>query len=282
MKMRAVIISVVLCLWGLAEAGPSRVVRAPHDDVDFEDVAFLTNPSDTSEFGLLFDDISRLEAPNLDDSTHRDALRVSSIRADPLLEISNREDASDGFSKLEDISTVDLTDRNIPSMPSCWADLSCDFMEIESMSLEMRIAYIRYMEDLYVQLNSGNQFRAIEGTIQFFINEGLGGRGTWISYVDAGIVEGIERGGAIALGIGTDDGGNPGSRKWASFLTAMKNGELMDRNVRSFESPIHRSLLPMIDDAHIYLFPRLMIAHGQKPNKPQQNMAKQSPNRPAL
>lgn len=242
--MRAVIVSVVLCLWGFAEAGPSRIARVARDDVDFEDVAFPMNPSDASEFGLLFDDDSHLEAPGLHDLTRENALGLSSVRADPLLEISDREDASDGLSKLEDIFPVDLTDRDIPSRPSCWADLSCDFMEIESMSLEMRIRFIRYMEGLYVQLNSGNQFRAIEGTIQFFINEGLGRPGTWISYVDAGIVEGIERGGAIALGLGTDDGGNPGSRKWASFLTKMKNRELNDRDVGSDESPIFPFLTP--------------------------------------
>lgn len=50
-----------------------------------------------------------------------------------------------------------------------------------------------------------------------------------MSYVDAGIVEGIQRGGNIALGMGGGEGGNPGSLRWANFMTRMKNGELRER-----------------------------------------------------
>lgn len=116
-------------------------------------------------------------------------------------------------------------------VPVCWAQLQCSFHQIENMSLSARLSYVRYMENRFVPLHADNQFRAIEGVIEFFISEGMGGPGTWISYVDAGIVEAIQRGGAIALGIGTSTGGNPGSELWADFLTKMKNKEFKDRNV---------------------------------------------------
>jgi hypothetical protein len=83
----------------------------------------------------------------------------------------------------------------------------------------------------FTRLNAGTQFRAIEGVIMFFQSKGLGAPGTWVSYVDAGIVEGIQNGGAIALGMGTGTGGNPGSEKWADFLRRMGKGELGDRDV---------------------------------------------------
>lgn len=127
-------------------------------------------------------------------------------------------------------------------VPSCWTELSCSFHEIESMSMSTRLSYVRYMESRFGALKSSSQFRAIEGVIQFFIDKGIGGPGTWVSYVDAGIVEAIERGGAIALGIGKSTGGNPGSAKWAAFLKNMKNGKLGNRNVSTFHLPNHDTI----------------------------------------
>ena len=116
--------------------------------------------------------------------------------------------------------------------PACWQDLSCSFHEIEDMNMDTRLEYVRYMQAVHFDdLNAANQFRPIEGVITFFIDENLGSPGSWVSYVDAGIVEAIQRGGAMALGLGTFDGGNPGSSKWDTFLTGMENGELGDRNV---------------------------------------------------
>lgn len=124
-----------------------------------------------------------------------------------------------------------------PSVPACWTGLECSFHRIEDMSLSTRLLYVQYMETRFIPLNAGNQFRAIEGVIKFFISKGLGGPGTWVSYVDAGIVEGIQRGGAIALGIGKSEGGNPGSALWADFLTKMKHKDLKDRNVSRLSPP---------------------------------------------
>jgi hypothetical protein len=98
--------------------------------------------------------------------------------------------------------------------------------------MQERLDYVRYMQSEYFgPLNSDDQFRAIEGVISFFIEKHLGAPGSWVSYVDAAIVEAIQRGGAIALGKSTDDGGNPGSVPWADFLTQMKAGSLSDRDV---------------------------------------------------
>ena len=96
-----------------------------------------------------------------------------------------------------------------------------------------RLAFVRYMQtNFFGKLNAGNQFRAIEGVITFFQKNSLGAPESWVSYVDAGIVEGIERGGAIALGMSTEDGGNKGSALWASFLSRKRDGQLNDLDVR--------------------------------------------------
>lgn len=92
--------------------------------------------------------------------------------------------------------------------------------------------------DFFGPLNAGNQFAAIEGVITFFIQNNLGLPNSWASYVDAGIVEGIQNGAANALGLHTNDGGNPGTRPWSNFFKAMSNNAYVDRDVITPKSPI--------------------------------------------
>lgn len=73
-------------------------------------------------------------------------------------------------------------------------------------------------------LKSSDCFAAIEGVIVFFMEEGLGAEGSWVSYTDAGIIEGIQRGAAIALGKSTETGGNPGSERWADYFRGQAAG----------------------------------------------------------
>ena len=126
-----------------------------------------------------------------------------------------------------------------PSWPSCQQTLSCTFDLIQKSSISDRLAYVRYMESHFFsgQLKSGTQFRAIEGVITFFQSKGLGGAGTWVSYVDSGIVEAIQRGGAIALGMSSATGNNPGTEKWADFLHEMQTGSLGSRDVSGLFLP---------------------------------------------
>ncbi|MBA0124479.1 hypothetical protein H0B56_02870 [Haloechinothrix sp. YIM 98757] len=114
----------------------------------------------------------------------------------------------------------------------CAATLDCTAEEINLMSMPERAEFVRDMsEGPAAELLPGYQprWRNIEGVIAFFDDYSLGEPGSWISYVDAGIVEGIERGIALALGEGTDDFGNPGSVLWAEYLTRLADGELEGR-----------------------------------------------------
>lgn len=129
------------------------------------------------------------------------------------------------------INARDIANRAANSTSECWKNLSCSFTEIEASTLLDRLAYVHSMQTLFVPLNSGDQFQPFEGLINLTTSANLGKPGTWASYVIAGIVEGIQHGGAIALGTGTTDTGNPGSKLWADFLTKMKNKQLGDRDV---------------------------------------------------
>lgn len=114
--------------------------------------------------------------------------------------------------------------------PSCTSTLDCTVAEINEMSMAERLDFVRDMQSgPGAQLGATDRWRNIEGVITFFRDRGLGAPGTWVSYVDAGIVEGIQRGMAIALGWSTETGGNPGSAKWASYLTRLSTGQLTTR-----------------------------------------------------
>ena len=113
----------------------------------------------------------------------------------------------------------------------CAASLDCTAAEIDRMGMAERLEFLRLVQSgPAAGLGAADRWRNIEGVILFFRDHGLGAPGTWISHVDAGILEGIERGVAIALGRSTDGFGNPGSARWAEYLTRLHRGELTARN----------------------------------------------------
>lgn len=115
------------------------------------------------------------------------------------------------------------------SPAECAATLDCTAAEINLMTMAERLEFVRAMQSgPGAQLGVTDRWRNIEGVITFFRDKGLGAPGSWVSYVDAGIVEGIERGIAIALGE-TDTFGNPGSVKWADYVTGVAEGTLTTR-----------------------------------------------------
>jgi hypothetical protein len=118
----------------------------------------------------------------------------------------------------------------VAAAPDCTSTLDCSLDEINAMSMSERLEFVRDVQSgPAAGLGATDRWRNIEGVITFFADHDLGAPGTWVSYVDAGIVEGIERGVAIALGWSTDTGGNPGSTRWASYLTRLSTGQLTTR-----------------------------------------------------
>ncbi len=115
----------------------------------------------------------------------------------------------------------------------CAASLDCGAEEINRMTMPERLELVRTLSaGPAAELVPGYlpRWRNIEGIIQFFHDNRMGEPGSWVSYVDSGIVEGIERGIAIALGRSADTFGNPGSLRWASYLTELGAGRLTARS----------------------------------------------------
>jgi hypothetical protein len=118
------------------------------------------------------------------------------------------------------------------ALPDCTAALECTAADVDRMTMDERLEFVRAMQSgPAAQLGASDRWRNIEGVITFFRDHGMGRPGSWVSYVDSGIVEGIERGIVIALGRSADGFGNPGSQAWASYLIRLKNGQLSVRNV---------------------------------------------------
>ncbi|WP_033434876.1 hypothetical protein [Saccharothrix syringae] len=113
----------------------------------------------------------------------------------------------------------------------CAAELDCTAAEIDRMTTDERLEFLRALQrGPAAALGASDRWRNIEGVIAFFRDRDLGAPGTWVSHVDAAILEGIERGVAIALGRSADGFGNPGSARWASYLTRLHRGELTARH----------------------------------------------------
>ncbi|WP_245975914.1 hypothetical protein [Amycolatopsis palatopharyngis] len=115
----------------------------------------------------------------------------------------------------------------------CAAALDCTAADIDLMSMDERLAFVRAMSSgPAAEIVPGYlpRWRNIEGIITFFRDREMGAPGTWVSHVDAGIVEGIERGIALALGRAGGTFGNPGSQLWADYLTALRDGDLRARS----------------------------------------------------
>jgi hypothetical protein len=112
--------------------------------------------------------------------------------------------------------------------PACQSTLQCTFWDIESASVQARLDYMRYMQTAhFAPLNATDRFRAIEGVLLFFLGESIGAPGSWVSHVDAGIIEGIQSGAAASLGqeiavSSPPADNNPGISVWADYFAGQR------------------------------------------------------------
>ncbi|MEC3982339.1 hypothetical protein [Amycolatopsis sp. H20-H5] len=116
---------------------------------------------------------------------------------------------------------------------ACAASLDCPAEELNQLTMAERLDFVHALTTgpaAAVIPGYTGRWGNIEGIIAFFEDRSMGGTGTWVSYVDAGILEGMERGVALASGRGTDTFGNPGSALWASYLTRLAAGQLRARS----------------------------------------------------
>jgi len=144
----------------------------------------------------------------------------------------------------------------------CAAALDCTAAELDAMPMRQRLEFVRAVQDRVAAeyVPGFRHWRNIEGIIRFFAENGFGAPGSWVSHVDSGILEGIERGTAIALHGGGSDFGNPGSELWADYLRRMQRGELAERWV-------HDPAWGNAEQASTEHGLRLAEQHGARPSR---------------
>jgi hypothetical protein len=95
------------------------------------------------------------------------------------------------------------------------------------MTMSDRLLFIQTLESQRgPAFGATMQWRNIEAIISFFHDNNLGATGSWVSYTDASILEGVERGFALALNLPSITCENPCSFLWASFLEDLQSGKL--------------------------------------------------------
>lgn len=93
------------------------------------------------------------------------------------------------------------------------------------MSMSDRLLFVQTLESQHgPAFGATMQWRNIEAIISFFHDNNMGAPGSWVSYTDASILEGLERGFAIALGLPAVTCENPCAALWASFIQDLKSG----------------------------------------------------------
>ena len=105
--------------------------------------------------------------------------------------------------------------------------------ELDHMDVADRLDFLREVQSDHASRLAIDpaRWRNIEGVLEFFRDNELARPGSWMSIVDASILEGLQRGTAIALGLSQDTHGNPGSTEWARYLRRLGDGELDRRSV---------------------------------------------------
>ncbi|HZD16293.1 MAG TPA: hypothetical protein VE196_14460 [Pseudonocardiaceae bacterium] len=107
---------------------------------------------------------------------------------------------------------------------SCAATLACTIDDFNGMSIGERRAFAAEFQRLYgMQFYSSGKWNNVDGVLQFFRDDGLGKPGSWVSWVDSSILDGFERGAALALHRPGGDQGNPGADRWYLYFSTMEH-----------------------------------------------------------
>ncbi|WP_344547316.1 hypothetical protein [Actinomadura fulvescens] len=94
--------------------------------------------------------------------------------------------------------------------------------------MDDRLRFLRAVRSgLASRLGASDRWTTLEGLLRFFRVHDMGRPDSWISWVNAGVLEAVALGIAIAQDPAIADGrANAGSHAWADYLTRLSRGEL--------------------------------------------------------
>jgi hypothetical protein len=103
----------------------------------------------------------------------------------------------------------------------------CTFDDFESLAIADRLRWIQQMMSQGMGGQLANWFNNIAGIIQSYQDFDLADSGSWLSNVNAGILQGIQDGYAMWSGT-TNSSTNPGAEGWNAFFAAIDNSQTSD------------------------------------------------------
>jgi hypothetical protein len=138
------------------------------------------------------------------------------MRVPPLL----RRLSTVGLAIVATISVVPVAEASRPPSPAeCAETLRCDLDQFARMPLDDRVAFVRLLQRRASEFEPNFQrWNAIVAVLKAQRDHGHAEPGTWTAITGAGLLEGIERGTELAGG-SASAAGNPGSDRWAAYLT---------------------------------------------------------------
>jgi RHS repeat-associated protein len=101
----------------------------------------------------------------------------------------------------------------------------CTFDDFESLSIAVRLRWIQQMMSQGMGGKLANWFNNIAGIIQSYQDFDLAHSGSWLSNVNAGILQGIQDGYALWSGTAYYSSLNPGGEAWKVFFTEQNKFE---------------------------------------------------------
>jgi len=113
--------------------------------------------------------------------------------------------------------------------PACQDTLACPLSVIQTVPFSDRLIYLVSMQVRHLggPYRCTNEFKAVEGLLQFFTDKGVGSTyNTTISYATASVMEAIQRGAAIATGRSRDTFNNPASALYGNLIRDIRLGNV--------------------------------------------------------
>lgn len=111
--------------------------------------------------------------------------------------------------------------------------LDAAWQEIDSWNMPERRWFLDTIGNRTAQLAGEKRWCNLTGVIDFFDSASWGAPGTWVSVVNAVVLEGVEAGLATALDSKANDFGNPSAQEWKNYLTGIMTDQLSTTNAES-------------------------------------------------
>jgi RHS repeat-associated protein len=121
------------------------------------------------------------------------------------------------------------TQKKTRTGADCAERLDCTVDDFNKMSLAERKDFVNQFMNRYgTEWRFSGWYNQVYGVLRFMSDSGVGATNSWASWVDSTILNGFERGLAMAMGRPGGDQGNPGASKWKRFFIYSRSNDADD------------------------------------------------------